>query len=283
MIRYAAKMDHPRLKDLWQEVFGDPKEAVDAYFALRHRDENMLVEAVEDTIAGMLTMLPVTLASCQRDFPARYVYAVATAPAFRNRGISSRLMDRAHLEMQKKGEAAAILVPATPSLFAFYGKRGYQTAFALDILRLPAASLPPFPGNGLVEPCSPGDYARLRDAAFSGSRLYARWNISDIRYAMETFGEAGGVTKLSDGHGEGCAAWERQGESVLIRELALAGMDVNTAVSLLNRQLGASEYTLRLMEGGFPGAETRPFGMIRWLIAEPELTGAPPYLSLALD
>ena len=81
MIRYAAKIDHPYLKALWQEVFGDPKEAVDAYFALRHKDENMLVEVFEDTVAGMLTMLPVTLSSSRGDFPARYIYAVATAPA----------------------------------------------------------------------------------------------------------------------------------------------------------------------------------------------------------
>ncbi len=283
MIRYAAKIDHPYLKALWQEVFGDPKEAVDAYFALRHKDENMLVEVFEGTVAGMLTMLPVTLSSSRGDFPARYIYAVATAPAFRNRGISTRLLDYAHLEMQKKGEAAAILVPATPSLFDFYGKRGYQTAFALNILHLSAASLPPFPENSRIEPCSSGEYARLRDAAFVKSRLYARWNTSDIRYAMETFGEAGGVTKLSLGRGEGCAAWERQGDGVLIRELALAGMDIPTAVSLLHGQLGASGYTLRLMEGSFAGAETQPFGMIRWLIAEPELAGAPPYLSLALD
>lgn len=283
MIRYASDEDHPQLKALWQEVFGDPSKAVDAYFDLRHRDENMLVEIIESTVAGMLSMLPVALVSGRRSFPARYIYAVATAPAFRNQGVSTRLLERAHPEIQKKGEAAAILVPATPSLFDFYGKRGYQTAFFLDILRLDASALPPFPPDGRWTPCPPGEYARLRDAAFSKSRLYARWDEAAVAYAMQTFGEDSGVLRLFAGKGEGCAAWERQEEVVLVRELALSGMDVLTAVSLLHGALHAPAYTVRLMEGSLPGAIKQPFGMIRWLTGGPELRGAPPYLSLALD
>lgn len=284
MIRFAAPGDHPRLKALWAEAFGDSQEAVDAYFKLRHRDENMLVDAQDGTVAGMLSMLPVALnTSGGRTFSARYLYAVATGATFRNRGISTALLEAAHAHMASLGEAAGILVPASPALIDFYRKRGYETAFYLDVVTLNADTLPPFPRGGRFGACSAGDYARIRNAAFRNSRLYARWEESAVSYAMRTFAREGGVTMLSWEGGRGCAAWEKTKDGVLVRELALLGGDVNTALSVLHGRLNAKRYTARLAEGTVPGAAPRPFGMIRWLIPEPALDGKPPYLSLAMD
>lgn len=283
MIRFAQDGDHPALKALWSEIFGDAMESVDAYFALRHRNENMLVDAQDHVIAGMLSMLPFTLQSGDRRFSARYVYAVATHPTCRNQGVSTRLMEAAHEMMQSRGEEASVLVPASPGLFDFYGKRGYKTEFLLDVVRFDAGQLPLFPKDGRFSPCSPREYARLRDKAFSSSRLYARWEESAVSYAMKTFGPQGGVTHLYAGGREGCAAWERQDHTVLVRELALCGLDAATALAILHRELNATSYQVRLPEGSHPGGQTLPFGMIRWLIPEPDLHGEAPYFSLALD
>jgi GNAT superfamily N-acetyltransferase len=283
MIRFATGSDRGRLKRLWGDIFGDTPEMVEAYFAHRHRDENMLVETQGDDIAGMLTMLPLRLATPGKSFPARYIYAVATDTRYRNLGVSTRLLEHAHTFMQGRGEAAAILVPASPSLFDFYGKRGYKTAFSLDTVRFEDKNLPPFPSDGYFKPCTPGEYAGIRDKAFSSSRLYACWDENSVAYAVMSFGPEGGVTRLSSGNGGGCAAWERQDDAVLIRELALVNMDVPTALSVLHKMLNAKAYQVRLPESSLPGANTLPFGMIRWLIPEPNLFGKPPYLSLALD
>ncbi len=283
MIRFAAPSDHEKLKRLWSDIFGDTPEMVEDYFAHRHLDENMLVETHEDDIAGMLTMLPLRLLSPGRSFPARYIYAVATDPKFRNQGVSTRLLDYAHRFMQGLGEAASILVPASPSLFDFYGKRGYKTAFSLDTVRFEAANLPPSPKNGRFALCTPGEYTRLRDKAFFPSRLYACWDENSVAYAMRSFGPDGGVTRIFAGDGEGCAAWERREDVMLIRELALVNMDVPAALSVLDKALNAKTYQVRLPENSIPNAVTLPFGMIHWLIPEPKLTGKPPYLSLALD
>ena len=282
MIRFASGGDHVQLKRLWGDIFGDSREAVEAYFSYRHRDENMQVETRGNDIAGMLTMLPLRIGSPGHSFAARYIYAVATDPKYRNQGISTRLIDHAHDFMQSMGEAAAILVPASPSLFDFYGKRGYKTAFSLDTVRLDAAKLP-FPGDGAFAPCTPGEYARFRDRAFLSSRLYACWDVKSVAYAVLALGAEGGVTRLHAYGGEGCAAWERQEDGVLVRELALVNMDVNTALAVLHKVLAAKAYQVRLPESSYPGAITLPFGMIRWLIPEPALSGKPPYLSLALD
>ncbi len=284
MIRFATGCDHPRLKTLWTEAFGDAREDLDAYFTLRHTDANMLVDEWENTIAGMLTMLPVTLRERGgQTFPARYIYAVATDERFRLRGIGTTLMEAAHAHMRSLHEAAGVLVPASPSLFDFYGKRGYQTAFFQEVVTWNASELPPFPPKGRFAPCSSGDYTRMRDQAFQHSRLYVKWEESAVSYAVFKFTQAGGVTALSWEGGHGCAAWEKTEDGVLVRELALPEGDAQTALSVLHGQLNAKRYTVSLAQGSVPGAIPRPFGMIHWLIPEPELSGKPPYLSLTKD
>jgi len=285
MIRFALARDYPQIKTLWTKVFGDPKAAVDAYFRLRHKDENMLVDVRgSGEVIAMLNMLPVTLATDGgQDYPARYIYAVATREDCRGQGAGTALLDAAHAHMQSLGEAAAVLVPAAPGLFAFYGKREYQTAFYMDILTISAGELPPFPRRGQSGACSAAEYARLRDLAFASSRLYVRWDESAVSYAVQTFAKPCGVTALTWDGGYGCAAWEQTATGVLVRELALLKGDAHTALSVLHGALNVKRYTVRLAQGASPGAETQPFGMIRWLIPEPELKGKPPYISLAMD
>ena len=284
MIRFALPGDHAPLKTLWTEAFGDPPEAVDAYFAKRHEDRNMLVDARDGTVAGMLTMLPVTLAADGgRTFPARYIFAVATAERYRRLGVSTGLLEAAHARIREAGEAAAVLVPATPELFAFYGKRGYRTAFSLSEMTLTAEELPPCPKNGRAAAVHAADYTRVRDLAFRGSRLYARWDEAAVAYALGTFAEAGGAAVISWDGGEGCAVWDREENGVSVRELALASGDAATALAVLHELLQARRYTVRLPEGTVPGAAPKPYGMIRWLISEPALAGKPAYIGLAKD
>ena len=243
----------------------------------------MLVDARDGHIAGMLSMLPVTLSSGGQDYAARYIYAVATHPSYRNQGVSSALLHAAHTYMQSRGEAASVLVPASSGLFAFYGNRGYKTAFYLDVVRIHAALLPPFPKDGRFSPCSQEDYVRFRDEAFMHSSLYAKWDEKAVAYAISSLGSSGGVIRLSWPGGHGCAAWETALGGVLVRELAVTTRDVLTALAVLHKALNAEQYTIRLPQGSHSGAQTLPFGMIKWLTEEPELKGSAPYLSLALD
>ncbi len=273
MIRFAEPGDRPRLMALWALIFGDPPEAVEGYFARRHEDENMLVSVEDGILCGMLSMLPMTLIARGAEYPARYVYAVATDPAFRGRGVATELLFRAHEEMAARGDAASVLVPASEGLFGYYAKRGYRTAFSIDVKDYAARALAPFPAGGAFEPCKPRTYMRMRDAAFAATGLYALWDEGAVAFACEGMN----LTKLTLGEGVGCALWERCGDGVLVRELALLGMGISDALSILHRAAGAASYRVRL-----PG-NSLPFGMIRWLIPQPAGTDGPGYLSLALD
>lgn len=273
MIRFAGPGDLPRLMALWAQIFGDSPEAVEGYFARRHEDGNMLVFVEDGVLCGMLSMLPLALIAHGAEYPARYVYAVATDPAFRGRGIATALLSRAHEEMAARGVAASVLVPASEGLFGYYAKRGYRTAFSIDVKDYPAGALAPFPAGGAFEPCKTSTYARIRDAAFAAAGLYALWDQAAVAFACEGMN----LTKLTLDGGVGCALWERDGDGVFVRELALLGMGVPAALSILHRTAGAASYRVRL-----PGRAV-PFGMIRWLIPQPEGTDGPGYLALALD
>lgn len=145
MIRLAQSRDHQQLKSMWTRVFGDDSEAVEAYFSMRHRDDNMLVWSESGVIGGMLSMLPLTLMTGKEAYPARYIYAVATEPEQRGRGIATALLERAGELITALGEAAAVLAPASDSLFGYYEKRGYHTAFSLNISDFEGSALPACP------------------------------------------------------------------------------------------------------------------------------------------
>ena len=229
-------------------------------------------------------MLPVTLTlSGGQTYPARYLYAIATLKAFRGQGIGTALLKAAHAHMRDTAEAASILVPGNRDLFTFYEKRGYKTAFFLDILSVAAGELPPLPPEGRHGDCSPEEYTRLRDLAFQGSSLYVRWDEGAVAYTAETFAQPGGFIKFSWAGGHGCAAWEETEGGVLVRELALAEGGIYSALAVLHHALQAQRYTVRLPQNTVNGSAAQPFGMIFWLIPEPRLTGGALYLSLAMD
>lgn len=283
MIRFSRDSDLPALHALWQEAFeADAKEA-EYYFSHRLRREHTLVALDGGRLAGMLSMLPVILMASRQSYPARYVFAVATFKQFRGHGISSQLLKTAHHHMAASGDAASLLVPALPSLFDFYTKRGYETHFFIDSLQIaPEDILPPSPGARLG-PCGAEDYLRLRDKAFEGSGLYVRWDLEALRFFINSLSDAGGALRITAPQGEAACLYERRDEGIRITELALLGLHWQDAMAAIHGHLNAPAYTLRMPKGTLPGARIQPFGMIRWLTQPPETRGQAPYLSIAKD
>jgi len=284
VIRFSRPEDLPRLKPLWMEAFHDSEEATDFYFARRNRYDNLLIDEQDGHLRGMLSMLPIDLVSGGRVFPARYFFAIATDLRFRGQGVSTALIAEAERITRERGEAAALLVPAGDDLFRFYGKRGYETVFHYDLLRLTPDALPPCPQDARLLPPDARAWVGLRDQAFGDSRLYARWDEEGLDYVIKAAAAwEAPLLQFAAGAGEGMAYCEWDGEAVVVKDLALHGLDVPTACAILHRELHAAAYALRLPQGAAHGAETIPFGMIKWLNPFEPAAGAAPYLSLGKD
>ena len=286
MIRFGEDRDHSQVKTLWRDVFGDSAESIDFYFSNRHENQNMLVADVDGVIAGMLTMLPLMLGFGREIRPGRYIYAVATAPTYRKQGISTQLLVYCHTYMAKNNETAAVLTPASESLFSFYGKRGYETVFYNNRITLPSSGLPVCPQDAVCTLCTVEDFYRIRGAFFSDSRLFVRWGKEQLAYiakSAQAFGD--GVYYFRTLKGEGYAFCGWRGPRIYIREIALIHMELSAAISILHQTLGALEYEIFLPEGSIEGNTPSPFGMIHYLEDAPASgdSGKPPYLALVLD
>ncbi len=289
MIRPARPEDLPGIKRLWMQAFHDSEAATDFYFDHRLPRVDLLDCLLVDTrggdLRGMLSLLPIDLLSGGVSYPARYFFAIATDERFRRMGISTRLIGEAERITLETGGVASLLVPANPPLFDFYGKRGYETMFSHEPVEYAGAGIGDCPPGARLLPAEPEDILRLRDAAFSKSRLYARWDERALRFVIKASRawDAPLLRFMLDG-GEGYAYCERDGKSVIIKELALSGIDTRDAMRIIHKELHADAYRARLMHSD-AAADIRPYGMIRWLQMPLTLSpeGPAPYLGLGKD
>ena len=123
------KFDAPRREDivslrlLWKEAFGDPDSFLDAFFASAFSEKRARCAYLDGKVAGALYWF-----DCQYDdLRVAYIYAVATAEAYRGRGVCRALMEDTHTHLRARGYAGAVLVPGDGGLFEMYRKMGYQT------------------------------------------------------------------------------------------------------------------------------------------------------------
>lgn len=113
-----------RLKELWQLAFGDGEEFIDLFFGTAYHPERCLYLTEQDQVAAALYWL-----DCEyRGQKQAYIYAVATHPDHRGKGLCRRLMDMTHEALKQQGYHAALLRPADDGLRRMYRKMGYRAA-----------------------------------------------------------------------------------------------------------------------------------------------------------
>ena len=125
--KFTAICLHPdelACKDLWMKSFGDDEQFADSFIMRYYSRSRMLTAEVEGRTAAMLHLVPFDTELGR----TTYIYAVATDPAFRGRGLASRLMREAMQVIAERGDDAAFLIP-TPGeewLHGFYGRFGFE-------------------------------------------------------------------------------------------------------------------------------------------------------------
>ena len=284
MIAFADRSMVPALKELWKLSFGDPEGYIDLFFEHRFRDKECLVDVEGERVAGMLFLLPITVITPLGEMDARYIYGVATHPDFRGRGISTRLLHRAHREMEKEDVILSILVPATKELFQFYEHRGYAIEFNCRRMALPAGEIPPGEGVPLAESSFAGE-AALRNRYFNRCHMFGRWDTRALSYQDIEAGYTGGEVLSFPG---GYAYCLPDGDKVLVKELVLPkDVDFYEVAKAVHRRYGAKEYQYRLWEDIHAG-ELAPYAMAHWIKEKrqkklEDVEGRASYLGLTLD
>lgn len=150
------RIDYPAetasLRKLWKDAFGDEDAFLDCFFRYGYDPQKCRCVFLDGEIASALYWL-----DCEyRGQRLAYLYAIATAPAHRGKGLFRALMADTHGLLAEKGYAGIVLVPAKPGLFAMYEKIGYRIFSYTDTVSCAAGD--PIPLRRL----DAAEYARLR-------------------------------------------------------------------------------------------------------------------------
>lgn len=126
MIRTARATDVPQLKKIWQVCFGDSEAYIDFFLRGAFRPEYTLLWEEEGCICSMFFLLDSVLMIEGREYPAFYLYAAATLPEYRGRGLMGKLLQYAEGFCRERKRDYIVLVPAEKHLFSYYRKFGYR-------------------------------------------------------------------------------------------------------------------------------------------------------------
>ncbi len=271
-ICYADCKMQPELIRLWQEAFGDEKEYIEFYFRNRFTENMLLVYLEDNHPVSMLSLLPVRLHCGTKRVPARYVYAVATAKAYRGRGYAKRLIETAK-ELTKE---PLLLKPGDDSLMEYYRKIGFHEAFCMCEynLEIPEQSdRESMNGTKSDETelwkkkeqrywlltITPKEYRNLRNQHFAGDG-YVEWDEEAISYAlMENEWQEGYAYKVFHDDKEDILLYRMEEDCMKIMETTLSDADICGVLEKLRMHPKRVHIRRPMKEGT---GEKRSFGML---------------------
>ena len=112
----------PSVRALWEEAFGNIDGFLDKFESYGYDAEKFRAVTLDGEIVSGHYIF-----DCEYDGGrVAYIYGVATKAEHRGKGYSTALLEDTHRYLKEEGYAGAILVPASPSLFAFYERLGYE-------------------------------------------------------------------------------------------------------------------------------------------------------------
>ena len=285
--RISTPQDIPRQRELWQLAFGDDGAYVDNFYTTYYRPERMLMLEENGVVQAMTAWFDTTFVIPEAgSYRAAYLYAVATHPAARGRGLAGRLLSDADGFFRAWHIPAVTTVPAEPSLHTFFGKNGFRECFTLFEGNVEPEELPSPAGTSPLRPASPAEYGAVRERILAG--------LPHIAYPEEALAYQAGCCALSGGglfvgEAEGtpvCACAEGDGSGLILYKEVL-GARQRTVLPYLTRMLPGNRFLVRSPMPQQPGLSGgRKFAMLKWLSPQMVRTwdwSRTAYLGLAFD
>lgn len=181
MIRFAAGKDIPGLKEIWHISFGDSKEYIDMF--MEHQFKNALTVVYEEDskILSMFFLFRCDFSINEKTYPSFYLYAAATLPQYRGKGIMGKMLEFSKSYAAEKNFDFIILSPAEKSLYDYYSRFGFKACFKSKKITLSLKSENEYRAN-----FSENDFEKmltLRNAAVKKADGVS-WDEEFFRYAV---------------------------------------------------------------------------------------------------
>lgn len=287
MFTPSVPEDVPAQRELWKLAFCDSDAYIDNFYDTYYRPERVVVLKEDGVLRSMTAWFDTALVlPGQGEYRAAYLYAVATHPDCRGRGLAARLLAGANEYFRSLDISAVTTVPAEPSLHSFFRANGFRECFRTlrGTLRREELVQPP---SHVLRPASPEEYGRVRERLLAGS--------SHIAYPADALAYQAGCCALGDGglfvgdaSGEPlCLCAERADRSlVIVKELLGSDHARRLATLDLPRVAPAQRWEIRGPCRPDLQGEAVRFAMLKWL--DPALErawdwDATGYLGLAFD
>lgn len=281
-VRLAREGDVGAIRQIWRASFPGDEAFCDWYLKSVFRPENALVWTQDAQPRGMLHLVPARVAAGDRVVSCAYVYAVATLPPWRGRGVAAALLEEAQALSLGRGASLLMLVPQSEGLFEYYRRQGFETAFSRGRREIALPGAPRLgaregaaqagrEGLQLSDAPDPSELDALYEAALAGRDHVVRGREGWQRAL--TYLRALGVRR--GGALLGYAIYDPEGGSV--REV-IAG---DEGVRDLLEQGALSRLGLERAVAFSPDGPGTPYGMARAI--EPGLSVQNAYANLMLD
>lgn len=181
MIRFAAEKDIPGLKEIWHISFGDSKEYIDMFMEHQFKEALTVVYEEDGKALSMFFLFRCDFSIRGKNHPSFYLYAAATLPQYRGKGIMGKMLEFSKSYAAEKNFDFIILSPAEKSLYDYYGRFGFKGCFKSQKITLNLKSEDEFAAN-----FSENDFEKmltLRNAAVKKADGVL-WDEKYFRYAV---------------------------------------------------------------------------------------------------
>ena len=237
-IREYRTEDIPALSLLWEKTFEDSPALIADFFRLLPDMGTGLAAVQDGKIVGAAYVIMGMELLCgeKKPAPGGYIYAVAVEESCRGSGLGSALTRAARDEALRRGAAFVCTLPASESLYGWYGELlGVKPALFRRTRRADCGALEP------VMPLSVTEYMLWRENILrSQPHLHLSYPALEFQYRLcKAYG--GGFFAVGSGI---CAAY-LDGETALIRELLLMDKgEKDSAAASVGAAIGAKNFVL---------------------------------------
>lgn len=280
MIRQPTLADRSALSEIWSVCFGDSDSYINFFLDNAFDPAGCFVWDEGGRPVAVLYVSFADFVTKNKIEPIMYIYAAATLPQFRGRGIMSRLIDAAAAHAASKGCIFTFLLPASDSLYNYYGKLGFETAFKIKKAVLSRKSLEKYACPQGVE-IKTTDKEKIYKLRLNFFRPAVQWRKKELFYALSEWQFTGGDVLCFDG---GYALCRKREGAVLVKE---ACGDFSKIASLLLTKYKSDSFTFMLPDyADYPfETQTSNYGMAR--LSNPEfqdrISRMNSYANLMLD
>lgn len=258
------------LTTLWHTVFGDETEYIKLFFSSVYQKSKTFASFDGEKIVSVFYLLDCKLKFNKKKYNGYYLYAAATDPNYRNKGLMSALINEGKDYCRKNSIDFISLVPGESWLYSYYNRFGFKTAMYKYICKSDKTRFNQIDAAVI----DAAQYTKLRNECLENAFI---WQNDEMNYVLKCFDFYG----IKPYRTADCCFLAGE-KDYNVKELICQRDKLSSALSQVSAFFGGEAFEYQTV---FPQGEKFPFGMICPINSELDRNWSVDdiYMNLALD